>query len=192
MTEPKIKRKKITDYKPNPKNHNLGSERGQGMIEHSFRELGAGRSLVVDANGVLIAGNHAQEGAVNAGIEDVIEVETDGRTVVVVKRVDLDLETDARAVQLAYADNRTQQVGFRADVDQLVKDIEAGIDLSALYTPAEIGNLLGQIELPNLDPTPKPLTESFMVLITCKDEAEQKHLLERFEREGIPCRALIS
>lgn len=34
--------------------------------------------------------------------------------------------------------------------------------------------------------------ESFQVLITCKDEQEQIALLNRLQKEGVPCRALIS
>jgi hypothetical protein len=41
---PRIRRRKITDYQPNPHNHNTGTERGAGMIEDSFRTYGAGRS----------------------------------------------------------------------------------------------------------------------------------------------------
>jgi hypothetical protein len=32
----------------------------------------------------------------------------------------------------------------------------------------------------------------FLVLVTCRDEAQQVELLERFEAEGIECKALIS
>jgi len=49
-----VTHRKLTDYVPNPKNSNTGSERGQGMIEHSFRKYGAGRSLLVDKNGKQI------------------------------------------------------------------------------------------------------------------------------------------
>jgi hypothetical protein len=38
---------------------------------------------------------------------------------------------------------------------------------------------------------PKP-AEQFLILVECADEAEQIQLLERFRREGISCRALIS
>jgi len=34
--------------------------------------------------------------------------------------------------------------------------------------------------------------EQFLVLVTCRDEKEQVELLERFCREGLECRALVS
>jgi len=138
----KTTQRKITDYIPNAKNHNLGSERGSGMLEHSFRQYGAGRSLLVDKNGVIIAGNQSQQGALNAGIEDVIEVETDGKTLVVVKRKDLDLEKDKAAVELGYMDNRANEVSYTLDIDQLVADIQGGADLTSMYTAVELEKLL--------------------------------------------------
>jgi hypothetical protein len=154
-----IKRRKVTDYQPNPNNHNVGSERGSGMLEQSFRDYGAGRSLLVDKHGVIIAGNQSQQGALNAGIDKVIEIETDGSELVVVRRKDLDLTTDSAAVQLGYMDNRASDVSFTLDVDQLAADIQAGVDLSTMYTAAEIAALLesSTIGLPDFD-EPIPLS----------------------------------
>jgi site-specific DNA-methyltransferase (adenine-specific) len=137
---PRIRRRKITDYQPNPHNHNTGTERGAGMIEDSFRTYGAGRSLLADRDGYLIAGNQSQEGALNAGIQDVIEVETDGKQLVVVRRTDLDLDDpeSTRAIELAYMDNRASEVSFNLDVGQIAADIEGGVDLSRMYSPDEL------------------------------------------------------
>lgn len=41
-------------------------------------------------------------------------------------------------------------------------------------------------------PGDAPLDEQWMVLVECKDEAQQAELLGRFEAEGLTCRALIS
>jgi hypothetical protein len=39
---------KLTDYKPLQRNPNKGTQRGTGILEQSVRELGAGRSILVD------------------------------------------------------------------------------------------------------------------------------------------------
>ena len=78
--------KKLSDYVPNPDNHNTGTERGGQMLENSLNRYGAGRSLLSDKEGVLIAGNQTLQAAIDAGITDVVEVESDGSTLVVVKR----------------------------------------------------------------------------------------------------------
>jgi hypothetical protein len=39
---------------------------------------------------------------------------------------------------------------------------------------------------------PPPVPEQYFVLVECADEATQLALLERFQREGLSCRALLS
>jgi hypothetical protein len=110
---PKITR--VRDLVPDGKNANKGTERGSGMLEHSLRSYGAGRSVLADKNGRIIAGNKTVEMAASIGMDKVQVVETDGRTLVVVQRTDLDLETDAKAKELAIADNRISEVSLDWD-----------------------------------------------------------------------------
>ena len=140
-----IRKRTLEDYVPNEKNHNSGTERGGQMIERSFNQYGAGRSLLADQNGKLIAGNQSQSAAIEAGFEDVIEVETDGKTIVVVKRNDLDLddEESTKAIELAYMDNRASQISYELSMEQFAQDVEAGVNFGSMYTPGEIAYLLG-------------------------------------------------
>lgn len=144
-----VRRRKLTDYQPNPRNHNKGTERGAGMLEESFHQYGPGRSLVADEDDVLIAGNQSQEAALNAGIEEVIEIETAGDVLVVHKRRDLDLDADddtgQRAVGLAYMDNRSQQVSFELAAEQLFQDMAAGVDMSTMFRQDELDALYEQM-----------------------------------------------
>lgn len=48
---------KISDLVPDANNYNKGTEFGAGLIEKSIRNLGAGRSILLDKNGKVIAGN---------------------------------------------------------------------------------------------------------------------------------------
>jgi len=117
---------KLTDYKPLKRNPNKGTQRGIGILEQSIRELGAGRSILVDKNGIILAGNHVQEAFVNAGMDDVIEVETDGKQIVVVKRTDLDADSSA-GKKMAIMDNRTSEQGLAWDavvVEDLLNEIK--------------------------------------------------------------------
>jgi outer membrane lipoprotein SlyB len=100
----------ITDLQPDPRNANKGTERGAYMVAHSLEEYGAGRSILADAEGVVIAGNKTLQAAADLGIP-VRVVQTDGRELVVVQRTDLSLmDDDQRARLLAYADNRASIV----------------------------------------------------------------------------------
>ena len=69
---------KLSDLIPDDKNFNKGTEFGQHLIEKSLRENGAGRSILLDKNNRIIAGNKTTENAANIDMDDVIIVETDG------------------------------------------------------------------------------------------------------------------
>src|SRR5438552_2935987 len=101
----------LRDLTPDPRNPNRGSERGGAMVEESLRRYGAGRSILVDKRGNIIAGNHVAEVAADIGLDDCILVPTDGRKLVVVQRTDLDIDSPAGRA-LAIADNRTSEVGL--------------------------------------------------------------------------------
>src|SRR5215510_8764208 len=97
--DPAKKIRRLSDLTPDEQNANLGTVRGLGVIEESLARCGAGRSVLADRNGRLIAGNKTVDAAtIRAnGDDDVIVVQTDGKKIVVVQRVDLDLETDEQA-----------------------------------------------------------------------------------------------
>jgi hypothetical protein len=135
----------IEDYTPDQANSNRGAERGRGMLEHSLRTYGAGRSILVDRNGITIAGNKTLEVAAELGLS-VREVETDGHELVVVRRSDLDLARDPRARELAYADNRVGQVDLDWDAQRLLDDVAAGLDLGVMFSEKELAALQASID----------------------------------------------
>jgi hypothetical protein len=124
---------------PDERNANKGTERGAYMIRQSLQKLGAGRSILLDRNGKVIAGNKTLESAADIGIDDVILVRTDGKRLVAVMREDLDLDDPAgMARELAYADNRTGQVSLDWDAGVLAADLEQGVDLGDWFKDWEI------------------------------------------------------
>ncbi len=125
------------------RNANKGTRRGADIILNSLKKLGAGRSIVLDKNGRIIAGNKTAEQAAKAGLDDVLVVKTDGKRLVAVQRMDLDLENDARAMELAIADNRAGELSLDWDAEAL-KAIGAEIDLSGLFDEEEFADLIGE------------------------------------------------
>lgn len=125
----KVTEQKIDQLIPDDKNFNKGTEYGNSLIEKSLRKFGAGRSVLIDKNNRIIAGNKTIENASAIGMEDVIVVETDGKKIVAVKRTDLDLDSK-EARELALADNQTSAVNFSLD-EEVLKDVadELQIDL---------------------------------------------------------------
>jgi hypothetical protein len=144
--------KNIADLKPDKKNANKGTQRGRGMVEASLREAGAGRSIVVDKDGRIIAGNKTLEAWADiAGADDVVIVPTDGSKLVVVQRQDLDLNDDTgMARKLAYYDNRAGEIGLEWDLEELSASMQNGLDLTAFWHQDEIDALFDAV--PNFDP----------------------------------------
>ncbi len=131
--------------KPDRKNANKGTERGRYMVEASLRETGAGRSILLDKDDNIIAGNKTFEAASDIGLPLRI-VETDGTELIAVKRTDLDLDDDTGlARKLAYYDNRASQVGLDWDAEQVLADINSGLDLSAMFRKDELDELLADL-----------------------------------------------
>lgn len=112
-----------SDFVEDPRNANKGTERGKKMLDKSIAELGAGRSILVDKNGVVIAGNKTRQAMVEAGIVKAKVVETDGHEMVVVKRTDLDLSDKSGAARkLAYADNRVAELDLAWNIEIILED----------------------------------------------------------------------
>ena len=115
MEESKVDVVDINDLIPDDKNFNKGNEQGQELMERSFKELGAGRSILLDRNGNIIAGNKSQRAAIAAGIKRVRVIETTGDELVAVKRTDVDIDS-AEGRKMAVLDIRapfTQGGGLR-------------------------------------------------------------------------------
>lgn len=180
----------IRALRPDPRNANKGTQQGGGMVEKSLRACGAGRSILIDKHGVVIAGNKTLESAASIGIEDTIVVQSDGTKLVVVQRTDLDLATDPRARELAIFDNRAGEVGLDWNVDVLREFVAEGLDLKPYEFDAKMMKEIaggGTGDVAN-----QAVSGTFLVVITCADEPEQVQLLDRFVTEGLTCKALVS
>jgi DNA modification methylase len=108
--------KKISDLVFDKKNINKGSEYGTYLLEKSLKELGAGRSVLADKNGVLIAGNKTVEKFHEIGMDKIKVVETDGNELVVVQRVDLDINS-AEGAKMKILDNTVSKHNYIEDVE---------------------------------------------------------------------------
>ena len=112
---------KITFDKKNYRKH---SEQNKKRIRKSLTECGAGRSVLVDKDGCLIAGNGVYEQAEKMGIKTRV-VETDGTELVVVKRTDIGTD-DPKRKTLALADNATSD-NVEWDLQNIVEDFDVQI-----------------------------------------------------------------
>lgn len=121
----------IKDLVQDDKNFNMGTEQGKILMDRSFENFGAGRSVLIDKNNRIIAGNKTAKIAEEHGIKKVRVIETTGEELVVVKRTDIDLDS-RKGREMALADNMTSKVNQKLDyneirscVDELQMDTEA-------------------------------------------------------------------
>ena len=134
---------KLAQLTPDPKNANAGTKRGAALLEDSLRKYGAGRSILIDKHGRIIAGNKTVEQAGQIGLDDVQVVQSDGKRIIAVQRTDLDLSKDKAAKELAIADNRVAQIDLSWDAETL-KSLAEEIDLSQFFTDAELRDYIGE------------------------------------------------
>ena len=99
-------------------NFNKGTDEGGKLMERSFKEMGAGRSVLIDKHGKIIAGNKSQKAAIAAGIKRVRVIETTGDELIAVKRTDVELESE-QGRKMALLDNLTTQVNLAWDEAEL-------------------------------------------------------------------------
>jgi hypothetical protein len=183
----------LKHLKPDQRNARRHNPRNIGMVETSLQSDGFGRSILLDAAGNIIAGNGVTEAAGNVGIEDVIVVPSDGTKIIAIQRTDVEPGSE-RAVRLAIADNRTQEL---SDFDPaILAALSEEVDLSDFWREDELDALLADVNTNTLagsgDASPIDIIEQYSVLIECRNEHEQAALLERMDAEGFSCRALIS
>ena len=120
-------------------NANKGRRRGRELLEASLDKYGAGRSVLVDRHDRVIAGNKTVEAARAAGMESITVIETDGSSLVAVRRGDLDLKKDKKARELAIADNRVGELDLEWNPEVLAT---LDVDLKQFWNENELNSLL--------------------------------------------------
>jgi DNA modification methylase len=130
----------IKDLVPDPANRRAHNPRNIGMVVDALQQVGAARSIVIDEDNVILAGNGVTEAAAEAGITRVRVVEANGDELVAVRRTGLSAE-QKRA--LAIYDNRTGELATW-NWEQLSADQAAGLSLQPFWTPEEATALLAK------------------------------------------------
>lgn len=133
----------LTEFKPDPANPNKGNSRGREVLDSSVKDLGAGRSLVADKDGVIVAGNKTREAMLKQGLTKAVVVHVDGDTPVVVQRGDMDMaDPTGKARRYAFMDNRAGELSLTWDDQQVINAVNAGLDMSALWSSTELDALV--------------------------------------------------
>ena len=155
------------------KNYRKHSDENKAVIARSLDECGAGRSILIDREGEIIAGNGVYEQAKAKGIP-VRVVETDGSELVVVKRTDLATD-DERRRRLALADNAASDLS-EWDVPNLTADF----DLDELGSWGVELNL-GEGEEDEIEKKRKEFQKRMEEGDLDEDDPEYQDFLQKFE-----------
>ena len=129
----------LGDLRPDGKNARRHTPRNIGLISSALGEVGAARSIVIDEANTILAGNGVVEAAAQAGITKVQVVDTDGETLIAVRRRGLSARQKQR---LALFDNRAGELAqWDADVIQTLRAADATL-LEGLFSGDELNRVL--------------------------------------------------
>lgn len=140
----------LADLTPDPANARKHNPRNVGMLVDSLHQVGAARSIVVDENGVVLAGNATIEAAAEAGIHRVKTVEADGSEIVAVVRRGL---TQEQKTKLALYDNRVAELAeWNPDILSELVDTKV---LEGMFSDKELAEILTQTGVEPKDAEPQ-------------------------------------
>lgn len=131
----------IKDLKSDHKNARKRTDRSASLIKESLERYGAARSIVIDEDNRILAGNGTIEGAKAAGIKNLRVIETDGTEIIAVKRTGL---SEEEKVGLALADNRTSDLSDW-DADML-KQLSEEQDITPWFDDEDLAEIIGEVE----------------------------------------------
>lgn len=145
------------EIKFDKRNYRKHDKKNKSLIKKSLEKFGAGRSIVIDAEGEIIGGNGVYEQAQKLGLKTKI-VETDGSELVVVKRTDLKTDDEKRKA-LAVMDNSTSDTS-EFDLELLTADFTVDeLEDFGIELPEE-----KEVEVPDVlekEDSDKPFTVKF-------------------------------
>lgn len=164
-----ITNRKIKDLIPYNKNPRKNDEAVK-HVKASIEQFGFKVPIVIDAQGVIVAGHTRLKAAKELGMEEVPCIVADDLT-----------EEQVRAFRLA--DNKTAEQA-EWDIELLnteLLDLEANFDMAdfgfEIYPPT------GEIK----EREEAVFNESISVLVKCEDEAQAQALFDRLTEEGYTC-----
>lgn len=180
----KITETNIEALQQDDKNFNKGTKKGRKLIDKSIRKFGAGRSILLDKNNRIIAGNKTQELAREAGIKKVIVIDAKPDELVAVRRGDVDLDSE-KGREMALADNATGAANLDWDDEALARAQEE-IGLSVEDWNVSIGQKIDdtysrKIETPVYEPSGVSPN-----LSDCYDSTKTEELIEEIEEANLP------
>ena len=171
----------IESLVPDNKNFNKGTEYGDRLMDESLRRFGLGRSILIDKNNRIIAGNKTAEKAADIGFTDVLVVEVDGNQLVAVKRKDIHLDT-SKGRELALADNATGKANLSWD-EKMIAEMATKFD----FNPDDWGVDVSMEKPDNEEEEQTKKEISTRLIVECGDVSKLSMLFSELQDRGFKC-----
>jgi ParB-like chromosome segregation protein Spo0J len=184
MASLQIEQRDPRQLKPHPKNSRFHPDVQLKQLAASLRRFGITKPILIDDDDTILAGHATTLAAIECKLPTV--------PVVVAHEW-----TDEQKRAYLIADNR---LGEKSTWDSTLLALEIGAlkpigdDLAAMgFTDKDVAAALKRAA-PDNHGSERQLGEGliYRVIVDCRDEAHQTELIERFDGEGLKCRALIS
>ena len=176
-----LRRVRAADLQPNPRNWRTHPAAQQDAMKGILAEVGYADALLTretPEGGLMLIDGHLRA-----------ETTPDQDVPVLV----LDVSEAEAAKLLATLDPLAALAGTdSAKLDALLREVETGSEAlqQMLDQMAQDAGIVPPVEDLSEPPTPN-LDAKFAIVVNCESEQEQLELLERFEQEGLECRALV-
>jgi ParB-like chromosome segregation protein Spo0J len=172
-----------TTLKPHPKNSRRHTARQIDLLAASLEAFGFAKPVLIDEDDTIIAGHGAVQAAIKIGMGQVPVSVAVGWS-----------DEDKRSYLIA--DNRLHDLSAW-DKNLLALEIgslqKIGVDLKSIgFDKKSVEQALRRATSTGDSAMALGDGLGYAVLVTCTSEQHQREILERLEREGLKCRALIS
>ena len=171
----------IAELIPYANNARTHSPSQVAQIAASIKEFGWTNPILIDEDGMVVAGHGRLLAARSLGLKEAPTIELAGLS-----------KSQIRAYVLA--DNKlAENAGWDRELLALelgaLKDEGFALELVG-FSDLELDGLFDAEDLIAGDDSAL-LKDNWAIIIECESESEQSKLLDRFEQEGLKCRALI-
>ncbi len=173
-----VKLIKLSELSPDPANLRKHPKRNLEGIAASLKRFGQQKPIVVDKNGIVVAGNGTFLAAKKLGWASIAAIKTE-------------LE-GAEAIAYAIADNQMATMA-EWDEEALAKTLNSlDLDLqeAAGFIQSDIEELLGKVMEGGAGETSVEIQGVHEVAVSCEDERDQRELYGRMKSEGRKCRVV--
>jgi len=173
-----------TKLKYDPRNARLHPDRNKEQIRHSLEDVGPFRSIGVDGDNIVRAGNGVFEQATDLGLKvRIIDAKPD--ELIAVRRKDL---KGTRAVKAALYDNAANETSEWDEETLALIKADGDIDFEDDFP--ELDEIISEAAPVEKKTANFKYQEQFGVIVVCKSEKEQQKVFKQLTKLGLECRVV--